>query len=169
MMAGNQYISQPRAVQTKYVEQILKSWENDINWTIMKTAHNVDSGSYSLGQMLALHCIWEGVFTMGHFYTMAASPPPRLLNRSLRQVYKGPVRHRGTSSRPEEIYVTSCSLTAFNADISVANSVLCCVYFQHQPAPKAQEVTSSHFNGINNPQSLHFQWMKQRIWSAKKN
>lgn len=45
MMAGNQYISQPRVVQTKYLEQILKSWKDDIHWMIMKTAQNADSGS----------------------------------------------------------------------------------------------------------------------------
>lgn len=33
---GNQYISQPRVVQTKYLEQMLKSQEGDINWTIVK-------------------------------------------------------------------------------------------------------------------------------------
>lgn len=36
MMGGNQYISRPRVVQTKYLEQIFKSQKDDINWTIMK-------------------------------------------------------------------------------------------------------------------------------------
>lgn len=56
-MGGNQSILQPRVVQTKSLEQILKSRKDDTNWTITKIAHNAESGSNSLEQMLALNCV----------------------------------------------------------------------------------------------------------------
>lgn len=56
MMGGNQYTSQPRVVQTNYLEKMFQSQEDDIKWTIMKTVHNTESGSNSTEQMLAVHC-----------------------------------------------------------------------------------------------------------------
>lgn len=65
----------------------------------MKTAQNADSGSNSLGQMLALHCTREGVFTTGHFTPGHGSFPSfQAFEQALRQVYKEPVRHRSTAA-----------------------------------------------------------------------
>lgn len=96
-MGGNQYISQPRVVQTTYLEQIIKSQKSDINWRIIKAAHNADRGSNSPEQMLPPRCASEGIFMKVHQDT-TASPPPSLLCGSLRQAYKAPGRHGATAA-----------------------------------------------------------------------
>lgn len=63
----------------------------------MKTAHSAEHGSNSTEQMLSLHRASEGIFIKVN-QGMAASPPPSLSYKSLRQVYKAPVRHRGTAA-----------------------------------------------------------------------
>lgn len=63
--------------------------------TVMKIAHN------NLGPNKCMACTApKGASYLEYTRTQAASPPPSLLHKSLRQVYKGPVRHRGTAADP---------------------------------------------------------------------
>lgn len=89
-MEGNQYISRPRVVQTKYLEQILKSQKDDINRTIMKLLRRQNLALTVQNKCLLCIVPWS---TPGHGSSLLP-----ILYESLRQVYKGPVRHRDTAA-----------------------------------------------------------------------